>query len=197
MSLRKSPCLGFQLLQYFVDQVQAICSRADSILLLEKARDLRAILAQNGTPDKELPRLVGASGNTWMRRWRKKYGISKLVTGMKLKVSMKKVKRRVRVFLSNLFRLRALWELHCREHWEGRDVPLHFLSLDQKPSWFNNAGHHGALSRKGRGAPIVKEDFNQTRQRYSILTAVPSEPPEDPETPPQVALLFNQGISGW
>ena len=86
------------------------------------------------------------------------------VTGMKMKVSWTKVVRRVKVLLSNLFRLKAFWE-HCHP-----GQTMRFISLDQKPSWFNNAGSKGTFDKKGSTQPGVKENHGHTRQRYTILT---------------------------
>ena len=108
---RKAAGLGFELLQWFVDEVQSLRTRADSTLLMDKARDLRATLVSEKWPEKDLPKLVGNAGHKWFERWRKMYGIVKKVTGMKLKVPWKKVKRRIGVLLGNIFRLRAFWEI--------------------------------------------------------------------------------------
>ena len=67
---------------------------------------------------------------------------------------------------------------------------MRFLSVDQKPSWFNNAGHTGTYAKKGSAQPTVRDDFNATRQRYTILTSVPSWGHDDSNVPPKVALLF-------
>ena len=86
----KAVGLGFALLQYFVDVVQRLCCRADSMLLMKKARELRAELLHDTSDrwtDSNLPRLVGNAGHAWFKRWRQKYGIVKKVTGMKLKVA--------------------------------------------------------------------------------------------------------------
>ena len=106
---------------------------------------------------------------------------------MKLKVSWKKVKRRVRVLLMNIFRLKAFWEIVHPER------EMRWLSLDQKPSWFNNAGHTGTYATKG-SQPTVREDFNATRERYTILTSVPSWE-LGPGEKPKVAVLF-RGMPG-
>ena len=117
---QRAPGLGFALLQFFVDHVQRLMSRADSCLLMSKARELRAALAHEGWPETDLPKLVGNAGHKWFQRWRRRFGITRKVTGMKLKVSWKKVKRRIAVFLGNIFRLRAFWEL-CHP-----DTPMRF-----------------------------------------------------------------------
>ena len=162
--------LGFALLQYFVDVVQRLQCRADSSLLMAHARKLRAVLENDDSgqwTDDDLPKFIGNAGVQWFLRWRRKYGISKQVIGMKLKVSWRKVKRRVLVLLQNIFRLRRFWEL------VHPGKTLRWLSLDQKPAWFNNAGHTGTWAFAGGRAPTVKENWRQTRERFTILTTVP------------------------
>ena len=162
--------LGFMLLQYFVDVVQRLQCRADSALLMAHVRESRAVLENDDSgqwTDDNLPKLIGNAGVRWFLRWRKKYGISKQVIGMKLKVSWRKVKRRVLVLLQNIFRLRRFWEL------VHPGKTLRWLSLDQKPAWFNNAGHTGTWAFTGGRAPTVKENWRQTRERFTILTTVP------------------------
>jgi len=178
------------LLQFFVDHVQRLQSRADSRLLMDKARELRAALVHAAWPETDLPKLVGDPGKKWFQRWRRKYGIVKKVVGMRLKVPWVKVKRRTAVFLGNIFRLRAFWEI-CHP-----DTPMRFLSVDQKPSWFNNAGLTGALAHKGGSQPSVREIFAHTRQRYSILTSVPSWGHTDQDMPPKIAVLFKAAPNG-
>ena len=186
----KAVGLGFALLQYFVDYIQRLMCRADSIMLMTKAREMRRQLEDNGWPDASLPKLDGDAGRQWFKRWRATYGIVRKITGMKLKVQWTKVKRRIRVFLGNVFRLRAFWDI-CHP-----GTPMRFLSLDQKPSWFNNAGHTGTYAMKGGSQPSVRENFHQTRQRYSILTAVPSWGHTDPDLPPKIAILFKAKPGG-
>ena len=184
-----APGLGHALLQFFVDHVQALMSRAHSHLMMAKARELRAWLVRQGHTESELPKLLDNAGHAWFQRWRKRYRIVRKATGLKMKVAWAKVKRRIQIWLTNLFRLKALWEL-CHP---GK--PMRFLSLDQKPSWFNNAGLTGALAVKGSRAPSVKENHAKTRERYTILTAVPSWG-HDPHCPPKMCLLFKGADDG-
>jgi hypothetical protein len=183
----KAPGLGFSLLQYFVDHIQKLMCRADSNLLMQKARNLRVDLLHAGWAESSLPKLVGCAGGAWFLRWRRRYGITKVVTGMKLKVAWHKVKQRVQVLLGNIFRLRAFWEL-CHP---GRE--MRWLSVDQKPSWFNNAGLTGTFAKKG-SQPSVREIFAHTRQRYTVLTSVPSW--GHSTSPPKVAVLFKAAPGG-
>ena len=73
---------------------------------------------------------------------------------------------------------------------------MRWLSLDQKPSWFNNAGHTGTWAKKGSRAPTVRDNLNATRQRYTIMTTVPSWGHEDEDAPPKVAVLFKGARGG-
>ena len=185
--------LHFMLLQFFVDCVQKLRCRTDSLMLMDKARQLRRDLLHDFSgrwAESDLPKLIGNAGAKWFGRWRQRYSISKKVIGMKLKVAWRKIKKRVVVLLTNFFRLRFFWQI-CHG-----DAPMRWLSIDQKPSWFNNAGHTGTFGRKGGEAPTVRENFQQTRERYTILTSVPSGWPMDdqsgwgePQTP-KVAILF-------
>ena len=127
-------------------------------------------------PEVDLPRLIGNAGHQWFRRWRRRFGIVRKVCGMKLQVPWIKVKRRVAVLLGNIFRLRKFWEL-CHP-----GVPMRFLSVDQKPSWWNNAGHTGTFAKKGGSQPRVRENFQKTRERYTILTSVPSWGHDNPDS---------------
>ena len=180
-----APGLGFQLLQYFVDYIQNLQGRADSMILMTQARVMRDELLNSGTlAPSQLPKLADGAGKMWFKRWRQKYGIVWRKTGMKLKVSWRKVLRRVRVELGNVFRLRALWA-KCHP-----GTPMRWLSLDQKPSWFNNAGATGTYTtRRGRNAPTVRENHNATRERYTIFTSVCSWW-RTYEPPPPVCVLF-------
>ena len=62
MNARKAAGLGFALLQYFVDHVQRLMSRADSCMLMEQAREMHNTLVAEGTPVEDLPKLEGCAG---------------------------------------------------------------------------------------------------------------------------------------
>ena len=50
----KGDWISFELLQWFVDEIEAIRGRADSRLLLDQARWLKANLVESGTPENQL-----------------------------------------------------------------------------------------------------------------------------------------------
>ena len=87
--------------------------------------------------------------------------------------------------LGNVFRLRTLWRL-CH----GGSVPMRWASFDQKPSWFNNAGHKALYAKRGAKSVGAREDHHGARQRYTVLTSVLSWKDNDAENPPPCALLF-------
>ena len=164
----KAGGIGFALLQFFIDEIQVLRCRADSSMLLKKAKELRQCLIDDGWDEADLPKLENSAGKMWLRRWRNRYGIRMKTSSMKLKVSWRKILRRCTTHLSNIFRLKAFWEL-CHP---GK--PMRWLSADQKPSWFNNAGHTGTYGKKGKNEFGVMENFSATRERYTILTVVRS-----------------------
>ena len=193
LNSRRAAGLGFALLQYFVDHVQRLMSRSDSELMMREARELRAALIAKGYTDRELPKLSGGAGHMWFWRWRRTYNIEMRRGWMKMSVPWLKIKERVRIFLSNVFRLRAFWDLL----YPG--VPLRFLSLDQKPSWFNNCGNIGTLQRKGARQGSIRENYQKMKERYTILTAVPSWYTTQglfEAEPPQMCLLFKASPDG-
>jgi hypothetical protein len=107
----KDSGIGHALLQYYIDEVQSLKSRADSNMLIDKARQLRFALIQAGWLEKDLPILDKRAGISWFSRWRHEHHYAVKAAGLQLKVSWRKVLRRVRVFLTNIFRLRILFEL--------------------------------------------------------------------------------------
>ena len=64
--------ISFELLQWFVDEVEAIKSRSDSRLLLDQARWLKSRLVEMSTLDAHLPKIT----KCWLYRWRKEHSIS-------------------------------------------------------------------------------------------------------------------------
>ena len=71
---------------------------------------------------------------------------------------------------------------------------MRWLFMDQKPSWFNNAGLKGTSTRRGSKNVTTKTDHVGIRQRYTICTFVQSWP-SSADDPPRCAVLF-KGSSG-
>ena len=130
--------------------------------------------------DRPLANDNGDGGAQWFRRWRHEYGIIYKTSGMQIKVSWSKILKRVKVLLDNISRTRAFWD------WCHHGKLLKSISLDQKPSWHNNAGQNGTLGKKG------EERYSMlTRERYSILTLVRNFDNDDTEEPAPLEVLFS------
>ena len=72
---QKAAGLGFALLQWFVDDIQKLCSRADATLIMKCCRELKAALISFGWSEADLPDLEGNAGAQWFKRWRQMFGI--------------------------------------------------------------------------------------------------------------------------
>ena len=121
----------------------------------------------------------------WLHRQRLEYGIVRRIPGKRLRVPWPKLLQRMRVWFENDVRLFSLYYQPCND--------MRFISMDQKPVWFNNAGHKGTLAKKGGPQPGLKENFNQTRERYTILTSVRSYGHDD--TFPNIEIMFRGRLS--
>lgn len=193
---KKAPGLGHALLQCFVDGFQVLRSRADSSLLMEQLRGLYQYAKDSGVREEDLPQLEGSAGKSWFFRWRREYHISQKACGMQLKVAWVKILKRCKIFLTNIWRVKHFWEL-CH-----KGKTLRWLSADQKPLWFNNAGHKGALAIRGQKAPMIWENFSKTRERLSLFTFVDSScmfsptVVEEDAPPPPLFVLFKGKKSG-
>ena len=75
LNRRLAPGLGHALLQYYVDNICRLMSRADTHIMMGKAREMRELLLAEGFPEKELPDLRGNNGAQWFKRWRHFYNI--------------------------------------------------------------------------------------------------------------------------
>lgn len=107
----KGKGLGHALLTFFIDEIQSLHSRADSVMLLDKLREHHATLIKEGFLESELPKVEGRAGIQWLYRWRIDNKISRRSGGMQLKVAWSKILRRCTVCLTNIFRIQALWEI--------------------------------------------------------------------------------------
>ena len=125
-------------------------------------------LLDDGYEPHLLPNLSGEAGKTWLRRWRHRFNVVSRKTVKHLKVSWAKLKQRVRVFVKNVFALRFLWR-RCF----GDELEMRWVSLDQKPAWFNNTALDATYSIKGRDH-LVKEIEAHARQRFTVCTCVDS-----------------------
>ncbi|CAK0804003.1 unnamed protein product, partial [Prorocentrum cordatum] len=176
---RMSSLIGFELLQWFVDEIESLTSRCDSSPMLEHAVWIRSQLLQQGQREEDLPKIHKG----WLYLWRKEHGISIRQGTTHFQVSYTKALDRVRCMFGNIFRLRHHWS-RCHP-----GTAMRWFSADQKPSWMNNAGRRPMHARRGSRRVAAKENHAATRDRYTILTCVQSWQPLDGAAPP-VAVLF-------
>jgi len=122
--------------------------------------------------------------HAWLHRWRREYGVRHRTHCRSFKVSLLILLRRLRCLMADI-----LWAEHLCQSCHPCD-DMRFISLDQKSSWFNNAGHKSTLGKKGCPQPGIQENFCQTRERYSIFTSVRNFDNDNPDEPPPVEILF-------
>ena len=182
----KCPELGQLLYDWFIDCLQTYNCRVHSQLFLARARYLKKRLLQQGMNPKKLPGLETYEGaKSWIRRFRKRFRVKSRRTVKHLKVARSKLKQRVRVYLKNVFALRFHW-IKCF----GPDVPMRWVSWDQKPAWFNNTALDTTYSVVGH-EPLVREIEAHGKQRMTICTCVDSALADPP-----LGILFKAAPKG-
>ena len=139
----KCPELGQLLYDWFIDTLQ-IYSRVNAPLCLTQARVLKQRSLWIGYEPHLMPNLDGEAGKGWLRRWRDRFV-------KHLKVSRRKLKQRVGVYLKNVFALRFLWR-KCF----GDERELRWVSWDQRVAWFNNTALDATYTTRGY-EPLVTE----------------------------------------
>ena len=78
---RKMACLWFEVLQWFVDEIESLRNRADSALVLKQARVIRDRLLDQGHEAAMLPKV----DKHFLFRWRKEFGINVRKTTVRFK----------------------------------------------------------------------------------------------------------------
>jgi hypothetical protein len=113
----KSPELGEELVAWFVDSISNVKGRLPSGLLLSVARGIAQDLVHLHAEKKELGQLpphadlcLPVLNSTWLKRWRL-HGISWRTVSLRFKSSRDIVKKRLRIFWSNVLRVRFLHRL--------------------------------------------------------------------------------------
>ena len=151
---QKLPDLGEELFQWWVDMAETLRSRVPSSSLLaqasvivEDARRYRELSAERGEPLSkcQLPCFSwdSRSATTWLCRWRKQFDLTPQTVNAKYKVSFAKRERRIGVAWRNACRLLVL-----HEEMFGPGL-LVFMSLDEKPFYFNAIGAEKIWARRG------------------------------------------------
>ena len=117
----------------------------------------------------------------WVQRWRQAYGVTYRTVNLRYKLSRSKRDARLKVFWSNVLRVRLLHE--CLYGKDGID----FVSVDQKPLYFCSSLAAKTLAPRGAKKVNVKECVADSRERFTLMTSCPSW---TVDSPPGLAVLF-------
>ena len=168
----KCPIISEELWSWFVDRLHAVPGRVGTQLLVDQANivsgdvyDDWLVRRAQGQADASCPPDLPQITRNWVDRWRRAYGVTFRTVNLRYKISHSKRILRLRVFWSNVLRVRLL-----HEYLFGRDG-IDFLSVDQKPLYFNSSLACKTLAPKGAKKVNVKESVADSRERFSLMTA--------------------------
>ena len=146
----KMACLGEELFSWFVDTLNNVKGRLRSCLLLQRAgvvaKDLMGIHQQRveaGVVPPHAKLNLPIIDYSWLRRWRRTYGVSARMANLRFKAPKSVILHRLRVFWCNMIRVRAL---HALLEAEGELVMQGF---DQKPLWFTASSQEKTMALRG------------------------------------------------
>ena len=185
----KMACFGEELFSWFVDTLNNVKGRLRSCLLLQKAdmvaKDLVGIHQQRveaGVVPPHAKLNLPIIDYSWLRRWRRTYGVSARMANLRFKAPKSVILHRLRVFWCNMIRVRAL---HALLEPEGE---LAMQGFDQKPLWFTASSQEKTMALRGARKVVVKENVPMTRARFTAMTrcAWPAPPTDGKE----IAILF-------
>ena len=178
----KCPELGQLLYDWFIDTLHFHKARVNSFLFLDQAQHLKERLRLRGVPPESLPNLDGNAGKSWLRRWRKRFSVVIRATVKHIKVSRKKLRARVQVYLKKVV---------CFRRSFGEAKAMRWVSWNEKPAWFNNTALDDTYSTRGY-EPLVKAIEAHSRQRFTICTCVDSAAMSHTDEPPPVGAVWRE-----
>ena len=146
----KCPVIGEELWSWFVDRLNTCPSRIGTQLLIDQADIISTDLYEewmvrkaHGHADSTCPPDLPAINTCWVHRWRRAYGVTYRTVNLRYKLSHSKRLLRLRVFWSNILRVRLLHEALY-----GRDG-IEFVSMDQQPLYFNSSLAEKTIAPRG------------------------------------------------
>ena len=122
----------------------------------------------NGHADVGAEPKLPAINHCWVHRWRRAYGVTFRTVNLRYKISQSKRLLRLRVFWSNILRVRLLHE--CLFGRDGVD----FVCMDQKPLYFNSSLACKTLAPRGSRKVALKESVADSRERFTLMSSCPS-----------------------
>ena len=185
---RRCPIIGEELWSWFVDRISTCHTRVGTQRLIDAANVVSGDLWEDwlvrkaqGHADSCKPPKLPAINPVWVQRWRSAYGVTYRTVNLRYKISHTKRMLRLRVFWSNVMRVRLLHE--CLYGKDGID----FVSMDQKPLYFNSSLASKTLAPRGARKVTVKESVAASRERFTLMTSCVSW---SVTKPPGLAVLF-------
>ena len=183
--------LGEELWSWYVDILHHRPGRIGTQQLVDQAvviatdlqDDWSIRVAQGQADGASFPKLPVLSRD-WAGRWRKAHGVTFRTVNLRYKLSQSKRLHRLRIFWSNVLRMRLLHE--CLYGRDGID----FVSADQKPLYFNSSLASKSLAPRGANKVNVKESVADSRERFTLMTSCPSWQVTEP---PGLAICFRHG----
>ena len=184
---KKAPLVRQLLFEWFSVLRHSIKGRIPSKVVEMKAKQLledycKTSLLQGFTP--VAPKIT----SHWLRFWRFEYDVSFRKPNRKFKVPKAVLLERLKIFWSNVIRVRALCQL-------AHGIDPEMDGFDQTPYHKNEQGSQGAGTLAIRGAPIVPllEGHAATRERWSANTMVTSSLERAQEIPPLECMFKADG----
>ena len=185
------PIIGEHLWWWFVERLRTVPGRVGTQLLCDQANVIAADIydewlqrSADGHGDGSVQPQLPEINRQWVDRWRRAYGVTFRTVNLRYKISHSKRVHRLRIFWSNVLRVRLLHECLF-----GRDG-IDFVSMDQKPLYFNSCLAMRTLAPRGAAKVNVKESVASSRERFTIMTSCVSW---TVSVPPGIAILFRHG----
>ena len=171
----KCAVLWEELWAWYVDRLQTCPGRIGTQLLVDHASVISSDIldewrmrSADGHADFSAEPELPAITNCWVQRWRRAYGVTFRAVNLRYKISHSKRMLRLRVYWSNVLRVRLLHE--CLFGRDGVD----FVCMDQKPLYFNSSIACKTLAPRGTKKVNVKESMADSRERFTLMSTCPS-----------------------
>ena len=171
----KCAVLWEELWAWYVDRLRTCPGRIGTQLLVDQATVISSDIfdewrmrSANGHADSRAEPKLPVITPGWVDRWRRAYGVTFRTVNLRYKISHSKRLLRLRVFWSNILRVRLLHE--CLFGRDGVD----FVCMDQKPLYFNSSLACKTLAPRGAKKVNVKESMADSRERFTLMSSCPS-----------------------
>ena len=166
----KCPIVREYLWDWFVDIRRSIAGRMSPLYVLKKAQEISSeVLREMHRSGQyvEMPMI----DKSWLRRWRRDYGVSFRRPNQRYKCSRRVLGDRLRTMWLNCIRVRR-----AAQRLLGHDLQYAIYGIDETPFHMNECGSKAIGTLEIQGAPVVrlKENHAATRQRVSVMTTVTS-----------------------